>query len=105
MANCSQIINNDHNKGSKVSTNPNKLFFYYYHYFILFTYKPNEEERMHKVLSKSSLDFGQRPSAAYRQMASWTGDLLDKRIVLFLWSKLLLENIAPTVYQNINYKD
>ena len=60
---------------------------------------------MHKVLSKSSLDFGQRPSAAYRQMASWTGDLLDKRIVLFLWSKLLLENIAPTVYQNINYKD
>ena len=47
----------------------------------------------------------QRPSAAYRQMANWAKGILDKRVIMSLWSKLLPDNIAPTIFQNINYKD
>ncbi|KAH7640041.1 hypothetical protein HUG17_4074 [Dermatophagoides farinae] len=72
---------------------------------LISAYKPTEGERMNKILAKTSLDFGQRPSAAYRQMVNWAEGILDKRVVMSLWSKLLPDNIAPTIFQNINYKD
>ena len=72
---------------------------------LISAYKPTEGERMNKILAKTSLDFGQRPSAAYRQMVNWAEGILDKRVVMSLWSKLLPDNIAPTIFQNINYED
>ena len=38
-------------------------------------------------------------------MANWAKGILDKRVIMSLWSKLLPDNIAPTIFQNINYKD
>ncbi|OTF74538.1 hypothetical protein BLA29_007165, partial [Euroglyphus maynei] len=72
---------------------------------LITTYKPTNEERMHKLLTKSSLDFGQRPSSAFRQMMNWGDGMVDKKLIMSLWSKLLPEHIAPTVSQHINYED
>ncbi|OTF80947.1 hypothetical protein BLA29_010969, partial [Euroglyphus maynei] len=72
---------------------------------LITTYKPTKDERMYKLLTKSSLDFGQRPSSAFRQMMNWGDGMVDRKLIMSLWSKLLPENIAPTVSQYINYEN